>query len=80
MKSRQIVLHDLNDVLKLVDVASLVSFQVEAVSGTKYLDAGSILGIMSLDLTEPIELHYDGEDENLENFVEAHRLSGEYSI
>lgn len=39
--------------------------------GRYYIDAKSMLGIMSLDLSSPLELHYSSTEEEEEEILEA---------
>ena len=62
MKAK-ILLREINDVYKLVNI--LVGFEgdVDLESGRYKVDGKSILGIFSLDLRQPIILSYEGEKE-----------------
>ena len=63
MKAK-ILLREINDVYKLVNI--LVGFEgdVDLESGRYKVDGKSILGIFSLDLRQPIVLTYEGEKES----------------
>ena len=37
--------------------------------GKIFIDAKSILGVLSLDVEEPLELKYDGYDEDFESVI-----------
>ena len=58
-----ILLREINDVYKLVNI--LVGFEgdVDLESGRYKVDGKSILGIFSLDLRQPIKITYNGEKE-----------------
>ena len=58
-----ILLREINDVYKLVNI--LVGFEgdVDLESGRYKVDGKSILGIFSLDLRQPIKITYTGEKE-----------------
>ena len=58
-----ILLREINDVYKLVNI--LVGFEgdVDLESGRYKVDGKSILGIFSLDLRQPIKLTYEGDNE-----------------
>ena len=61
MKAK-ILLREINDVYKLVNI--LVGFEgdVDLESGRYKVDGKSILGIFSLDLRQPIKITYNGEN------------------
>ncbi|MBR5121891.1 MAG: HPr family phosphocarrier protein [Oscillospiraceae bacterium] len=57
MKKVTIRLNTINDVKEFVSSVSLCDFEVDLVSGRYSIDAKSIMGIFSLDLSQPVELH-----------------------
>ena len=65
MKTINIKLGTINDVKKFVDSVNKYTFDVDLSSGRYIVDAKSIMGIFSLDLTKPIkvEIHTDSADE-----------------
>ena len=69
MKTVQILLNTINDVKFFVNAVSKYDYDVDLISGRYAIDAKSIMGIFSLDLSKPIDLniHADaGIDEVLE--------------
>lgn len=56
MKKVKIKLESITDVKKFVNIVSLYDFDVDLASGRYAVDAKSIMGIFSLDLSKPIEL------------------------
>ncbi len=64
MKKMQIRLVSINDVKEFVNLASAQFFEVDLISGRYVIDAKSIMGIFSLDLSHPIsvEIHADGAE------------------
>ena len=55
---------------KLVCAAVRCPFDIDIVSkGKIFIDAKSILGVLSLDVEEPLELKYDGYDEDFESVI-----------
>ena len=68
MKSVTILLNTINDVKVFVNMVSKYDFDVDLISGRDAVDAKSIMGIFSLDLSKPIkvEIHSD----NCEKFLE----------
>ena len=69
MKTFNLLLSSINDVKDFVNVVGKYDFDVDLTSGRYVVDAKSIMGIFSLDLSKPIDLniHADaGLDEILE--------------
>ncbi len=56
-----ILLREINDVYKLVNILVGFDGDVDLESGRYKVDGKSILGIFSLDLRQPIKLTYNGE-------------------
>lgn len=67
MKKVNIMLDTINDVKVFVNSVSKYDFDVDMVSGRYAIDAKSIMGIFSLDLSKKIQLHIhsDSADEFL---------------
>ncbi|HIT07614.1 MAG TPA: HPr family phosphocarrier protein [Candidatus Merdivicinus faecavium] len=68
MKTCNIMLNTINDVKKFVNIVSKYDFDVDLISGRYAIDAKSIMGIFSLDLSKPIKLnvHSDSCDAFIE--------------
>ena len=64
MKTFNIMLKSINDVKDFVNVSNRYDFDIDLTSGRYIVDAKSIMGIFSLDLSKPIkvEVHTDGPD------------------
>lgn len=64
MKSCNIMLNTINDVKVFVNTVCRCDFDVDLISGRYAIDAKSIMGIFSLDLSKPIALkaHTDNAD------------------
>lgn len=56
MVEKTIMLKNFDDVKKFVDLAVSKDFDVELLSGKYIVNAKSIMGVFSLDLTKPIIL------------------------
>ena len=63
MKTTTIMLNTINDVKLFVNTVAKYDFDVDLVSGRYAIDAKSIMGIFSLDLSKPIELTIHESDE-----------------
>lgn len=56
MKSVNIALNSILDVKSFVNIVSKCDFDIDLTSGRYVVDAKSIMGIFSLDLTKPIKM------------------------
>jgi len=64
MKTFNILLKSINDVKDFVNVSNKYDFDIDLTSGRYIVDAKSIMGIFSLDLSKAIkvEIHSDDPD------------------
>lgn len=69
MKTFNILLSSINDVKDFVNIVSRYDFDVDLTSGRYVVDAKSIMGIFSLDLSKSIKV--DVHDDNCDAFVAA---------
>lgn len=69
MVSAEIMLNTINDVKNFVNIVSKYDFEVDLTSGRYVIDAKSIMGIFSLDLSKPIKVdaRCDGDSPFLED-------------
>ena len=67
MKVCNITLNTINDVKNFVSIVSQCPYEVDLISDRYTIDAKSIMGIFSLDLSKPIQMniHDDKRDEFL---------------
>ena len=63
MKTVQISLNSIEKVKSFVNAISQFDFDFDLISGRYVIDAKSIMGIFSLDLSKPIELNIHAEDD-----------------
>ena len=65
MKAFNLSLNCINDVKDFVNIVSKYDFDIDLTSGRYVVDAKSIMGIFSLDLSKPIkaEIHSDDCDQ-----------------
>ena len=63
MKTVQICLDSIDKVKAFVDEISKFDTDFDLISGRYVIDAKSIMGIFSLDLSKPIDLNIHGEDQ-----------------
>ena len=70
MKTVQISLNSIGKVKSFVNTISQLEYDFDLISGRYVIDAKSIMGIFSLDLSKPIDLAIHTED-NLNEILEA---------
>lgn len=63
MVSVNIMLNTISDVKNFVNMVTKYDFEVDLTSGRYVIDAKSIMGIFSLDLSKPIKLEARCEDD-----------------
>jgi len=65
VKTFNILLKSINDVKDFVNIVNKYDFDIDLTSGRYIVDAKSIMGIFSLDLSKPIkvEVHSDNADD-----------------
>ena len=68
MKTFNIQLNSINDVKLFVNTVSNYSYDIDLTSGRYVVDAKSIMGIFSLDLSKPIKVEIF--DENCDKLME----------
>ncbi|MDO5397889.1 MAG: HPr family phosphocarrier protein [bacterium] len=68
MKTFNLLLSSINNVKDFVNVVSKYDFDVDLTSGRYVVDAKSIMGIFSLDLSQPIKVEVHSDD--CEKFIE----------
>ena len=62
MKEIKILLSSINDVKKFVNMVSKYDFDVDLISERYVVDAKSIMGIFSLDLSKAIKVEIHSDD------------------
>lgn len=70
MKTVKISLNSIDKVKSFVNDITKFDYDFDLVSGRYVIDAKSIMGIFSLDLSKPIELNVHAENENLDAVME----------
>ena len=76
MKTVKVNINTINDVKNFVSIVSRCDYDVDIVSGRYAIDAKSIMGIFSLDLSKDLELKihsYDCADflDDIKDFIVA---------
>ena len=62
MKEFNILLSSINDVKAFVNAVAKYDYEIDLISGRYVVDAKSIMGIFSLDLTQPIKVEAHSDD------------------
>ena len=70
MKTVKISLNSIGKVKSFVNTINQFEFDFDLISGRYVIDAKSIMGIFSLDLSKPIDLSIH-TDENIDNIMEV---------
>ena len=71
MHTFQVKLQTVEDVKVFVTAASMASCDIDVLSGRYLVDAKSIMGLFSLNLSRPITVRVDGSDAEAEAFRAA---------
>ena len=69
MKKYSIMLDSIDKVKRFVNIVATCNYDVDLVSGRYVVDAKSIMGIFSLDLSKEIELVINGDDNSFEDKI-----------
>ena len=70
MKTVHISLNSIDKVKSFVNTISQYDFDFDLISGRYVIDAKSIMGIFSLDLSKPIDLNIHAENQDADNIIE----------
>jgi len=69
MKQRKIMLPTIDDAKEFVAAATKCDFDVDVFYNRVVIDAKSILGVLSLDLTRVLTVEFNGDSEDFEEFL-----------
>ena len=70
MKTIQISLNSIDNVKSFVNDITKFDYDFDLVSGRYVIDAKSIMGIFSLDLSKPIELNIHVDNSDIDSILE----------
>lgn len=70
MKQKRVMIPTIEDVKRFVACAEACDFDIDIYYNRVIIDAKSILGVMSLDLTQVLTVEYDGENAEFERMLE----------
>lgn len=71
MYETTVELNAINDVKEFVNTVMLFSYDIDLVSGRYAVDAKSIMGIFSLDISKPIDLNIHAEGDSIDEIMDA---------
>lgn len=71
MKQRRIMLGTVEDAKNFVAAATKCDFDIDVFYNRVVIDAKSILGVMSLDMTRVLTVEYNGENKDFEAFLDT---------
>ena len=71
MKEVQISLKSIEDVKQFVQTITMFDGEFELISGKYVVDAKSILGLFSVDLSKPVTLRIEVTDSKLDDILNA---------
>ncbi len=71
MKTIKVSLNSIDKVKTFVNEINRFDFDFDLVSGRYVIDAKSIMGIFSLDLSKPIDLNIHAEGDSLQEVLKA---------
>lgn len=71
MQEIQISLRTIEDVKQFVQTITMFDGEFELISGKYVVDAKSILGLFSVDLSKPVTLRIEAADSKLEDILNA---------
>ena len=77
MKQKRIVLPSVEEAKRFVKEATKCDFDIDVFYNRVVIDAKSILGVLSLDLTRVLSVQYNGENQEVEEYLES--LSPEHA-
>ena len=69
MTERKIKLNSIEDVKEFTSLANSMTYEMDLISGRYAVDARSIMGIFSLDLTKTLTLVLHCSDEECQDFL-----------
>lgn len=75
MKERKIKLPEVTDARRFVTEATRCDFDIDVSYNRVTVDAKSLLGVLSLDLTRELTVKYGGENLRFENFLNAYETA-----
>lgn len=78
MKKMRIKIHHIADIADFVAIANQVSkannYDINVYKGSIVVDGASLISMMSMDLSAPVEVEYPEQAKNFENFISQFKV------
>lgn len=74
-QEKSVKFYSVNDVIRFAEIASQCEFEIDVIYNHIMLDGKSIISLMSLDLSHPLTVKYEGYNGNFEAFIGSLALS-----
>lgn len=71
MKQRKIKISSIQEAKEFVSIATECDFDINIFYNRVIIDAKSILGVLGLDFNRVLTVEYNGENQKLENYLNA---------
>lgn len=71
MRERKIMLPSMAEARRFVEEATRCDFDIDVFYNRVTIDAKSILGVLSLDLTRVLTVQFNGENETFEDYLDT---------
>ena len=68
-RTMTVLIDNIDKVKRLTNIAMSLPFYVDAVSERWRVDSKSLMGLLSLDKSQPIEMRFDAENEDRVRFA-----------
>lgn len=75
MSEKKIRLRKMTDVKEFVSAAGKCNFDIDVFYNRISIDAKSIMGVLSLDLSNVLTVKYGGQDEQFENMLKKYAVA-----
>lgn len=72
MSEKKIKLNQIKDVKEFVSAAGKCNFDIDVFYNRISIDAKSIMGVLSLDLSQVLTVKYGGQDAQFENLLKKY--------
>lgn len=71
MREKKIILPSIAEAKQFVEEATRCDFDIDVFYNRVTIDAKSILGVLSLDLTRVLTVQYNGRDQEFEEYLDT---------
>ncbi len=72
MKEFKIKLTSIQDAKRFVELAGKCDFDIDLYYGHIFIDAKSLLGVLSMDLSKALNVKFNGNNPEFEKFIKEH--------